>query len=143
MNSTLLVIVVVAVVALVVIGLIAAFAGSRRGRLRALPEESRRRYADSWRNIEARFIEDPRGAVQDADRTAVMVLGERGATIHDDRKVPEDLKKARAAASSDEGRQGTEGMRKSMVHYKRIVDDAVGRDTKQEGEETKRREVAS
>ena len=71
-----------------------------------------------------------------------MILGERGATIHDERKVPEDLRQARAAASSDEGRQGTEGMRKAMVHYKRIVDDAVGRDMEKRPEDT-RREVAS
>jgi hypothetical protein len=156
LNSTLLVIVVVAVVALVVIGLIAAFVRSRGPRLRPLPEESRNRFAGSWRNIEARFIEDPRGAVQEADRTAVMILGERGATIHDDRKVPDDLQKARAAASSAEGRQGTEGMRQAMVLYKHIVDDAVGtermrpkheepkpEEPKHEKEDEGRREVAS
>jgi hypothetical protein len=141
LNSTLLVIVVVVVIALVLIGLIAAIAGRRGTRLRSLPDESRGRFARSWRAVETRFIDDPHGAVQEADRIAVMILGERGATIHDD-KMPEDLRKARAAASSDEGRQGTEGMRKAMVHYKRIVDDAVGREMEKRPEDT-RREVAS
>ncbi|TMF73943.1 MAG: hypothetical protein E6I12_14830 [Chloroflexi bacterium] len=78
--------------------------------------------------------------MQEADRVVVMMLGERGATMHDGRSVPEDLRRARAAASSDEGRQGTEGMRKAMVHYKRIVEDALGGAKKPS--ETSRREVA-
>src|SRR4029077_1267794 len=104
----------------------------RRSRLRPLPAESRDRFARTWSEIESRFIDDPHAAVQEADRVAVMILSERGATIPDGREVPEDLRHAREAARSDEGRQGTEGMRKAMVHYKRIVDDAVGtaRDTR-------------
>jgi hypothetical protein len=141
MNSTMLVIVVVVVAALVIIGLVAAFATGRMSRLRPLPDESRDRYAGTWRGIEQRFIEDPHGAVQEADKLAVMVLGERGASLHDDRHVPNDLKEARAAAQSDEGRAGTEGMRRAMVHYKRIVDDAVGSERMRRDDY--RREIAS
>jgi hypothetical protein len=140
MNQTMIVILVVAVVLLIVIGLIAA-AVSRRPRLRELPAESKDRFARSWDAIETRFIEDPRAAVQEADRVAVMVLTERGASMHDSRSVPDDLRRAREYAQSDEGRGGTEGMRKAMVHYKRIVDDAVG--TRRERDTEGRREVAS
>ncbi|HJT37859.1 MAG TPA: hypothetical protein VJ818_05490 [Actinomycetota bacterium] len=143
MTQTMIVILVVAVVVLIVIGLIAA-AMSRRSRLRELPAESKDRFARSWDGIETRFIEDPRGAVQEADRVAVMVLTERGATMHDARSVPDDLRQARDYAQSDEGRGGTEGMRKAMVHYKRIVDDAVGGDRLRKDKDTDyRREVAS
>lgn len=141
MSQTVIAIVVIAIVVVVAIALIVAL--TRRSRLRALPPESRDKYARSWQAAETRFIDDPHGAVKEADRIAVMILSERGAAIHDDKKVPEDLKQARAAGASDEGRQGTEGMRKAMVHYKRIVEDAVGRDAKGRGEETPRREVAS
>src|SRR6185437_8512832 len=99
---------------------------------------SRDRFARTWSEIESRFIDDPHAAVQEADRLAVMVLSERGATMPDGRDVPEDLRHAREAAISDEGRQGTEGMRKAMVHYKRIVVDAVGAPAR----EATRREVA-
>jgi hypothetical protein len=140
LNSTLLVIVIVAVVALIVIGLIAAFAGGRMSRLRPLPDESRDRFGRQWRMVETRFIDDPRGAVQEADKLAVMLLSERGAKLDDHKRMPDDLRHAREAASSDQGRQGTEGMRRAMVHYKRIVDDGVGSERMQpEG----RREVAS
>jgi hypothetical protein len=141
MNSTMVLIVIVVVVALVVIGLIAALVGRRGSRLRPLPEESRDRFATMWRSIEQRFIEDPRGAVQEADKAAVMILSERGATLHDDGRVPNDLRDAREAARSDEGREGTEGMRRAMVHYKRIVDDAVGSERLRRDDY--RREVAS
>ena len=142
MDQTMTVVVIVAIVLVVAIGLIVAL--SRRSRLRALPPESRDRYARSWQAMEARFIDDPHGAVQEADKLAVMLLGERGATIHDERKVPADLRAARDAATSDEGRQGTEGMRKAMVHYKRLVVDAVGPEMRKRREEAaSRREVAS
>src|SRR5256885_11050462 len=63
-STTLLIVIVVAVVALVVIGVVAAV--MRRSRMRSLPEESKQRYAASWREIEARFVEDPAAAVRDA-----------------------------------------------------------------------------
>jgi len=142
MTQSTLVLLVIAVVAIViVIGLIAAFAGRRGSRLRPLPDESRERFARSWSAIETRFIEDPHGAVQEADKTAVMVLSERGATIGDDSKMPNDLRLAREASSSDEGRQGTEGMRRAMVHYKGIIEDAVG--SSRLRQPAGRREVAS
>ncbi|OLD05425.1 MAG: hypothetical protein AUI87_04660 [Actinobacteria bacterium 13_1_40CM_3_66_19] len=113
----------------------------RSSRLRPLPAESRDRFARTWSNIESRFIEDPRAAVQEADRAVVLILSERGATMPDGRDVPEDLQQAREAASSDGGRQETESMRKAMVHYKHIVDDAIG--TAKETREASHREVAS
>ena len=133
-----LVILIVAI--LIVLGTGIAVVLNRRPRLRSLPAESVERFSRSWQAVESRFIDDPRAAVQEADREVVMMLTERGATIHDERHVPEDLRSARAAAASDEGRQGTEGLRKAMLHYKRMVEDALGGDKKRR--EISRREVA-
>ena len=142
MDQTTTVVLIVAIVIVLAIALIVAL--SRRSRLRPLPPESRDRYARSWQGVETRFFDDPHGAVQEADKVVVAMLSERGATIHDDRQVPADLKRARAAATSDEGRQGTEGMRKAMVHYRRLVEDAVGPEMQKRREEAAtRREVAS
>ncbi|TMD97205.1 MAG: hypothetical protein E6I72_07145 [Chloroflexi bacterium] len=140
-QSTLLVLVIGIVVVLIVIGLIAAMTGRRGMRLRSLPDESRDRYARSWQAIESRFIEEPRAAVQEADRVVVMILSERGATLEGHKRMPDELRRARDAAASDEGRQGTEGMRRAMVHYKHMVDDAVG--TARMKRDDYRREVAS
>jgi hypothetical protein len=136
------VVLIAVVVAIVVIALIVAASRGRSRRLRPLPDESRDRFATSWKSIESHFIEDPAAAIREADKVAVMILSERGATLDDTRSVPDDLRNAREAAASDEGRQGTEGMRRAMVHYKHIVDDAVGTNRLKRDEEY-RREVAS
>ena len=133
-------VVILIVAILILLGTGIAVVLNRRPRLRPLPAESVERFSRSWQAVESRFIDDPRAAVQEADRVVVMMLTERGATMHDERHVPDDLRSARAAAASDEGRQGTEGLRKAMLHYKRIVVAAVGSPKKQK--ETSRREVA-
>ena len=142
MTETLTVVLIVVVAALVAIALVVAMSRGRSKRLRPLPDESRDRFARSWKAIESRFIEDPAAAIREADKTVVMILSERGATLDDERSVPDELTKARQAASSDEGRQGTEGMRRAMVHYKGIVDDAVGT-ARMKRDEDYRPEVAS
>ena len=141
-QSTLVVIGIAIIALLIVIGIVAAMRGRMGMGLRKLPDESRDRYAHSWSNVEGRFIEDPRAAVQEADKVVVMMLSERGARLEDHKRVPEDLRKARECAASDQGRQGTEGMRQAMVHYKRLMDDAVGT-SRETREEDRRREVAS
>ena len=116
--------------AVVAIGLIAALVVSGRAgrsRLRPLPDESRDRFARSWRAIETRFIDEPAAAVKEADRIAVMILSERGANLADEKRMPKDLREAR-------------DMRRAMAHYKKIVDDAVG--TSRTKREAYRREMA-
>jgi hypothetical protein len=79
--------------------------------------------------------------VQEADRITVMMLSERGATLSDSRTVPDDLRKARAAAADEGGRKGTEDMLVALVHYKKVVDAGVG--TARMKREAYRRELAS
>src|SRR6185369_13487014 len=140
MDATVLTVVVVAVVALIVIGVIAALAG-RRTRMRHLSDESKMRYAQAWRAVEAKFVDDPAAAVRDADALAVSIYRERGATTEDARHLPDELQRAREAARVDEGRSETEGLRNAMLHYQRIVDDAVG-ERMRKSVESGHREVA-
>src|SRR3954453_1783163 len=112
--TTLLIVGVVAIAVLIVIALIAA--AGRRSRMRSLPEESRRRYAESWRAIEMKFVDNPQAAISEADNLAVSIVRERGARMEDERHVPDELRRAREVAREDEGgRQGTEGMRRAML----------------------------
>ncbi len=141
-NLALIVIVVAIVAVLIIIGLVFAFRDRLGMGPRPLPEESRARYARAWKGVESRFIEDPRSAVQEADKTVVMMLSERGARLDDHGRMPGELREAREAAASDNGRQGTEGMRQAMVHYKKLVEDAVGKQPAR-AEDDRRREVAS
>ena len=99
------------------------------------------RYAQAWRAVEAKFVDDPAAAVRDADALAVSIYRERGATTEDARHLPDELQRAREAARVDEGRSGTEGLRNAMLHYQRIVDDAVG-ERMRKSVESGHREVA-
>jgi hypothetical protein len=132
----------IVIAAIVVIAIVAVLGRTvGKPRMHRLPDESKDRFGQSWHAIEARFIDDPRAAVQEADKTAVMILSERGANVSDDKHMPDDMKKAREAMRGDRAVQDTEVMRRAMMHYKAIVDDAVGKSRL--APERGRREMAS
>jgi predicted Holliday junction resolvase-like endonuclease len=114
------------IVAVVVIVIALAVFMTRRGRLRSLSPELKSRHAQSWATIQTRFLAEPAAAVQEADQLAVSILRDRGAKLDDERRLPGELRRAREAARTNEGESGTEGLRKAMLHYQAIVDDAVG-----------------
>lgn len=137
-QTTALLILVVAVVLI----LIAFGISVRRRRLRSLSPELKSRHSQSWAAIQARFLAEPAAAVQEADQLAVSILRDRGAKLDDDRRLPAELRRARQAASTNEGEAGTEGLRKAMLHYQAVVDDAVGKSVPKSSE-IQRKEVAS
>src|SRR5918999_4279693 len=52
--------------------------------IRPLSAESRDRFRDEWRNVQARFVDDPKGAVRDADGLVARVMTERGYPTDED-----------------------------------------------------------
>lgn len=138
----------IVVAVIVIVAIIAAIVISRRPRLRALPDESRARYADTWRMVETRFVDHPREAVDDADALAVSIYRERGQRVDDGGRMPQELENARGLAraeadgSGDSDTTQTEHLRRAMVAYQRIVDEAVGESTRR-ASEARRREVTS
>jgi len=60
-------------------------------KLRDLTKEEQTRYADDWRGIEARFIDDPAATLQDADRTARAVMVDIGYPMTDAEQQAADL----------------------------------------------------
>ena len=131
--------IVIAVVVLAIIVLAIVWAMSRRPRLRALPEGARERYAEAWRNIEARFVDQPQQAVSDADGLALAAFRERGGREED---LPHDIREARelARGQNRDGDSMTENLRRAMQHYRSVMEDMLGRDPR---EGAGRREVAS
>jgi hypothetical protein len=122
MGTTVLLIVIVAVV-LVVVGYRVNLA--RRGRIGSLSSENKARYAQSWSAIQARFLETPATAVQEADQLAISILRDRGAKVNDGWR-PAEMHRARELARGDEGRSTMDDLRDAMSQYEIIVDDAVG-----------------
>lgn len=139
-----------ALIALIVLGVVVIAAAialavmlSRRSNLRPLPEESRDRYARSWRGVENRFIDDPAGAVQEADRVVVLMLSEQGAPLSDPQRMPPELRAAREEGARERDGRSTEGMRRALVQYKRLIDAGVGSERIRREHEGGRPEVAS
>jgi hypothetical protein len=100
--------------------------------IRPLSPESRDRYVQRWQSTQARFVDDPRGAVAEADRLVQEVMQERGYPTKDfERRVadisvdhPNLVEKYRnadgIARRSERGEASTEDMRHSVRHYRAL-----------------------
>jgi hypothetical protein len=100
--------------------------------IRPLSPESRERYVRRWQSTQARFVDDPKGAVAEADRLVQDVMQERGYPTKDfDRRVadisvdhPNLVEKYRTAdgiaRQSERGEASTEDMRHSVRHYRAL-----------------------
>jgi hypothetical protein len=100
--------------------------------IRPLSPESRDRYVGRWQSTQARFVDDPKGAVAEADQLVQEVMQERGYPAKDfDRRVadisvahPNLVEKYRTAdgvaRASERGEASTEDMRHSVRHYRAL-----------------------
>src|SRR6185503_18971498 len=105
--------------------------------IRPLPAGERDRYADLWRHEQARFVDDPRGAVHEADRLVEEVMRRRGYPIGDFEQraadisvdhpvVVENYRAAHDIATRlERGHAGTEDLRQAMVHYRTLFEDLL------------------
>ena len=108
--------------------------------LRPLSPESRDRYVRRWQSTQARFIDDPKGAVAEADQLVQDVMKERGyPTKEFDRRVadisvehPDLAEKYRTAdgvaRASERGEASTEDMRHSVRHYRALFSELLETD---------------
>jgi hypothetical protein len=105
--------------------------------IRPLAAEERERYAASWKETQAEFVDDPSGAISHADELVQRVMRDRGypttdfeqraADISVDHpQVVEDYRAAHAIAvrHASDGVE-TEDLRQAMVHYRSLFDDLL------------------
>lgn len=99
--------------------------------IRPLTEASRTRYLDEWQRVQARFVDDPGGAVAEADSLIQSVMRERGYPMDDfDQRaadisvdhpdVVENYRQGHRLRSGD-----TEEQRQAMVHYRALFDELL------------------
>ncbi|HTI38165.1 MAG TPA: hypothetical protein VL484_11420 [Vicinamibacterales bacterium] len=106
--------------------------------IRPLIDEERGRYSEAWRRVQARFVDDPAGAVTDGDLLVNEVMTARGYPMADFDRRAEDLtvehanvvnhyRAARAIAGRHSRHEATtEDLRQALVHYRELFADLLG-----------------
>ena len=109
----------------------------KRLELRALPDADRRRFADAWTAVQGRFVDDPRGAVFEANRLVKELMTARGYPVTDFETRAADISvdhphlvtNYRAAhdiaTRSERNAATTEELRKAVVHYRSLFDELL------------------
>ena len=105
--------------------------------IRPLTAEESRRFAEAWQRVQSLFVDDPNGAIAQADKLVGEVMTARGYPIGDfDRRVedisvdhPDVVMNYRAAREiaqlQHDGRASTEDLRQGMVHYRALFSDLL------------------
>jgi hypothetical protein len=120
--------------------------------IRPLSTAARDRYAEEWQHVQARFVDDPRGAVQESDSLIQAVMRERGYPMDDFEQRAADISVDhphvvenyraghRLAGSAD-----TEDQRQAMVHYRALFDELLedSADRAMERDDARRTQSAS
>jgi cytoskeletal protein RodZ len=89
------------------------------------------RYREEWQQVQARFVDDPDGAVRSADSLIQSVMRERGYPVDDFEQraadisvdhpnVVENYREGHRLHSGD-----TEEQRQAMVHYRALFDELL------------------
>jgi hypothetical protein len=105
--------------------------------IKPLMADDAARFAHEWRAIQTRFVDDPRGAVTEADKVVGEVMLARGYPVGEfEQQVadisvdhPDVVMNYRAARDIAEdharGRASTEDLRQAMVHYRALFRDLL------------------
>jgi hypothetical protein len=121
--------------------------------LRPLSADARERYLRQWQVTQGRFVDDPTGAVSEADNLVQQAMRDRGYPVDDfeqraaDISVrhPELVEKYRTAngiaRASERGEASTEDLRHSVRHYRALFVELLEVDDEAEEASTTDREV--
>jgi len=102
-----------------------------------LSNEERDRFAEQWHELQARFVDDPSGSIEQADRLVCDVMKARGYPMAEFDHRAEDLsvdhphvvRNYRAAHQiamrQDQGQASTEDLRQGLVYYRDLFDELL------------------
>ncbi len=102
-----------------------------------LAVEQRNRFAQAWRNVQASFVDDPQGAVREADRLVTEVMNARGYEMGDFEQRAADIsvdhsdivQNYRAAhdiaVRNSQGKASTEDLRQALVYYRNLFNELL------------------
>ena len=107
--------------------------------IRELTPAARDRYFEQWRAVQVRFVDSPGDAVREADTLVQQVMRDRGYPVDDfDTRAdavsvdhPHVVENYRAAhgvwSANERGEATTEDLRQSLVHYRSLFEELLGR----------------
>ena len=105
--------------------------------IREIGEPERLQYAERWRAVQSRFVDDPKAAVTEADESVAALMGARGYPVADFEQraadlsvdhphVVENYRKGHAIALRHrEGKASTEDLRQAMIHYRSLFEELL------------------
>ena len=105
--------------------------------IRPLTRDDAVRFSEAWRRTQSRFVDDPKGAVVDADRLVDEVMRTRGYPLVefeqraadisvDHPRVVSNYRAARVIAERNaRGETNTEELRQALVHYRELFADLL------------------
>jgi hypothetical protein len=105
--------------------------------VRPIAPADRTRFEDTWRRIQARFVDGPTGAVAEADELLGLVMSARGYPVSDfeqraaDISVDHPLVMEHYRAAHEialrqvMGQANTEDLRQAMIHYRTLFEELV------------------
>jgi len=97
----------------------------------------RARFVETWGKVQARFVDDPGGAVTDADQLLGDVMSARGYPVSDFDQRAADISVNHAlvlanyraahqiALRQAQGQVNTEDLRQAIIHYRTLFDELV------------------
>lgn len=109
--------------------------------IRPLPPAERQAFQEDWRDVQARFVDDPQRAIALADGLIGEVMKARGYPVDDFEQRAADIsvehpglvKNYRAAheiaVRHGQGKADTEDLRAAMIGYRSLFEELLGTDT--------------
>lgn len=106
--------------------------------LRPLASADQARFADSWRKVQARFVDSPGGAVTEADQLLGDLMSTRGYPAGDFEQRAADVSVDHPsvlahyrvahdiALGQAQGKASTEDLRQAMIHFRSLFEELVG-----------------
>ena len=98
----------------------------------------RTRFVESWRRVQARFVDGPGGALTEADQLLRDVMSTRGYPVSDFEQRAADISvdhplvlehyrsAHEIAVRQTQGQASTEDLRQAMIHYRALFEELVG-----------------
>lgn len=105
--------------------------------IKPLPPELRSHFIETWKKVQAQFVDDPRYAVTRADDLLSEVMTARGYPVKDFDQQAADLSVDHPrvvqsyrtahdiALRHSRGEAGTEDLREALIHYRTLFEDLV------------------